>query len=474
MFAAQFETTRGEGTLNGRSSDKPKVGLITYTDLRWPGHGEATAARMQERHSKLVAQLNNLPLEVVAAEAPIDSYRTLYSQLDMLKACNVESVLAHVHNWATPSAIAQSLLYLDVPGIVYPDWMGDDGVDRGLGGLLAVSGSLAAVGADHLQLPGSISDEATAARLTDYATAAAVRQRLRRALFGLLGGKAIGMNTGTFDPVQWQMIFGVETVQVDQLDIIKRMEKLDEHRVDSCHRWLCDRARRIADEHTRDKLRWQTGFYLATKELIADRGFDFVALKCAEGIMAHYMAPCLTAAILPDPVDGEGEKEPMAVGCEADCDGALSMHMLKLISGGLPTLFFDIIADFGGGIYLGRNCGAMSTWYATRTNSAEANLGRTDFRDKAVMYTAAPGPVTVARLYRESLVYKAAIYKVEAVEPPASEPDSFNLGLYFQTDIPREKLLAGVGCHHMTGVAGDYVERMKHLCRFYNIELADL
>jgi len=456
-----------------RSSDRPKLGLITYADLRWPGSGEATAIRMRQAHKALLDKLEGLPVDVLAAEEPIDSYGTLYRQLDELKCKGIECLLAHVHCWSTPSAVAQSLLYLDVPGVVYPDHLGPDGVDRGLGGLLAVGGSLTAVGAGHLQLPGSISDEATARKLVNYATAAAVKHRLRRTLFGLLGGKAIGMNTGTFDPVQWQMMFGIETVQVDQLDIIKRIEKLDAKRVDAYHQWLCGRARAIKDEGTREGLRWQSAFYLATKELIAEREFDFVALKCAEAVMAHYAAPCLTAATLADPYDGEGEKEPMAVGCEADCDGALTMHMLKLVSGGLPVLFFDIIADFGEGVYRGRNCGAMATWYATRTNSARDNLARTDFHHKQVLYIAAPGPLTVARLYRDRLRYKAAIYKVEAVEPPEGEPDRFNLGLYFKTDIPREKLLAGVGCHHMLGVAGDCVERMRHLCGFYDIEIVD-
>ena len=67
--------------------------------------------------------------------------------------------------------------------------------------------------------------------------------------------------------------------------------------------------------------------------------------------------------------------------CEADGDAALSMEILKEVSGGQPVLFMDVsYIDDERGVFYFPNCGAFCTWYAGRSDTPEENLKHVELR----------------------------------------------------------------------------------------------
>ena len=96
----------------------------------------------------------------------------------------------------------------------------------------------------------------------------------------------------------------------------------------------------MATSSPKTSLRFQIKCYIALKEIIAERRFDFVGVKCHYDLSEYYVTQCLAAALCNDPYDWDGPKEPVVFSCEADSDGALTMQVLKLVSG-QPALFFD-------------------------------------------------------------------------------------------------------------------------------------
>ena len=58
--------------------------------------------------------------------------------------------------------------------------------------------------------------------------ATAAKSRLMGKTFGLFGGRSLGIDTGTFDPMQWKKLFGVDTEHIDQLEIIRRAEMISD------------------------------------------------------------------------------------------------------------------------------------------------------------------------------------------------------------------------------------------------------
>ena len=68
-------------------------------------------------------------------------------------------------------------------------------------------------------------------------------------------------------------------------------------------------------------------------------------------------------------------------GPEADGDGALSMEILKVISGGSATLFADVShMDAEKKILYLPNCGGMCSWFAGRADDATENLQHIELR----------------------------------------------------------------------------------------------
>ena len=82
----------------------------------------------------------------------------------------------------------------------------------------------------------------------------------------------------------------------------------------------------------------------------------------------------VTEAFLNDPYDWEGPKTDPVCATEADMDGALTMQILKQLSG-TPVLFADVRhyhADLD--IWDLCNSGQHATWFAARSDDPAENM----------------------------------------------------------------------------------------------------
>ena len=83
----------------------------------------------------------------------------------------------------------------------------------------------------------------------------------------------------------------------------------------------------------------------------------------------------VTEAFLNDPYDWDGPKRPHVCATEADMDGALTMQILKRISGGLPVLFADVRHYHATeDVWDLCNSGQHATWFAARSDDPAENL----------------------------------------------------------------------------------------------------
>jgi L-fucose isomerase len=237
---------------------------------------------------------------------------------------------------------------------------------------------------------------------------------------------------------------------------------------------------------TPERLAFQSACYLATREIIAELGLDFVAVKCMPDMTNHYIPQCLSASLLPGPYDADGEKPSIPMACEADGDGALTMEILKLVSGGKPTLFGDLsfIDEEANTIYM-PNCGALCSWFAGRSDQPDVNLNQVELRPSfrpsggsTVYFRAAPGPVTLARLYRKAGQYVMAIIYGEMVDPPPEQYQAFTRArgshqlptACIKVNLDFDSLVEEFGSNHISGVAGNYIQELIHVCDYYDIQ----
>ena len=283
----------------------------------------------------------------------------------------------------------------------------DNGAFPGNVGLLATDGALRQAGVRTHRIVGDADDEATLAAAADWLRAAQAVATIRNEVYGLYGGHSMGMETGFFHLVPTIKALGTNAYHIDQLWVLERMKSVDAAEARAGRQWLeqllGDRLHYDDEMLTPEKLELQLRLYLALRELNDENGFDYCGIKGQRELSEHVCIPDVAEMLLNDPYDWRGPKEPTVCATEADAYGAVTMQLLKYVSGGLPSLFMDVrlyhrdldVWDFV-------NSGQHATWYATRSDDPAANFAAVTFHPAlrfyfkaggaSVEFDAAPGP----------------------------------------------------------------------------------
>lgn len=465
----------------------PKVGFMTFGDHRGPEWGKVFERMTVPRHQKATEILKSLPIELVSYPEVARTRDEINAQVDGLKAQGIELFIVHTPCWTSPNLVVHGVQRMDTFTIILGN---RDMGTHGCVGLFGAAGALAQIGQEHRRIRMDYDRTMYEQRLLPTIRAASTAYRLKGSVMGLFGGRSIGIDTATFDPMGWRAQFGVDVEHIDQLEIIRLAEKVDPARVDRMRTWIEENAKEVLyneDKFTKEKFDFQLACYIATKDLCKEHGLEFTAIKCMPELSNNYVPQCMTATFLPNDFDGEeGKKDATVMACEADADGALTQQMLKLISSGMPTFFADVshIDDARKTIYC-VNCGAVCAWYAGRSNVPEENLKRITIKQSirpggaAISgFFAAEGPMQLARLYRVNGKYKMAIIPCQAETPSEEILTEFVEArgphqlpaLFAKVDFDLDAFVDEYGSNHISGVAGEYVQELVELCKMLDIE----
>lgn len=463
--------------------DGPFVGLMTFGDERDYEWQALFRGLTEPRHAEACTLLSELPISLSSFESVARTRAEIEAQVNELRRTGIEALVAHVPCWTSPNLVVAAIQQLGLPTALLSN---RSAATHGTVALLGVGGALDQIGFPHLRIRADFDDDVSGA-LLPFLRAAAGVSRLRGEVFGLFGGRSLGIDTGTFDPMQWRDQFGVDVEHIDQLEIVRRAEAMADGDAEPATSWLTERVGLVdyGSALTRGKLSFQMRCYLATKEIIEEKSLDFVAIKCMPDLTTHYVPQCITAALLPSPYDEEGGRDPIVMACEADGDGALTGELLKHVSGGVPPLFADVsyFNDETQTLYL-PNCGALCSWYASRSDTPAENLKRIELRPAmrpgggaTTYFHAAPGPMTLARLFRRRGRYHMAIAPATLVTPAPEEVDAFVAArgrhqlptAFARLRVHFDQLVAELGSNHISGVAGDYTSELVHVCRLLDI-----
>jgi len=464
---------------------RPKIALMTFGDERdymWEGYfGPLT----RPRHKEAITYLSSLPIDLLSFEEVARSKQEIDRQVTELKAAGAEALFAHTPCWCTPNMAVRAVQGLGLPTVVMTS---TSAATHGMVGMLATAGTLSQIGIEHIRVREDFGAPVFEETVLPYFRAASTRSRLKGRVMGLFGGRSLGIDTGTFDPMQWRSQFGVDVTHIDQLEIVRRAELVEAERVARMMDWSKDQFAGIeydGEKLTEEKLEFQMRCYLANKDINEEQGLDFISVKCMTELSDHYVPQCISAALMPGPYDAEGSKPSCAMSCEADGDGALSMEMLKEISGGGATLFGDVShMDVEKKILYLPNCGGMCSWFAGRSSEPAGNLGKIELRPSVrpgggatTYFTAAPGPITLARLYRVSGHYRMAIIPGEVIRMSEEDLASFvkDRGkhqlptAFVKVEADLTRFVDEFGSNHISGVAGIWVRELEQLCNMLDV-----
>lgn len=467
---------------------KPLIGILGFSD------GDAAAHKMLK--PIVQAQIDAIA-EALAADGRVDfvvgedivhSDRTAKEYAEGLRAKGVDGTIFAYGVFAFPVFSVIAARYGKGPFLLAapfnPDW-------PGMVSMLAAGGGLDHEGIGHFRVAGDVKDPKILEKIVTFAKCSMVVSGLQGQKYGLIGGRSLGMYSTTVSMQQWQDKFGIDVEHIDQLEILRRSENVPEEEVEKGFRWLTENVGKIeynGRSFTPEKLKTQIRHYMATKEIIKENELDFIGVKCHYEMSGHYCTQCLSAAFLNDPYDWDGPHEPVVCACEADSDAALTMQILKMLTGD-PVIFMDVRHwDEENGVMEFCNCGSQSTYYAEATDDYKKNLEKVTLYPALDLYPGGgchvnlqtkPGHATIARLCRRKDKegkerYYMTIIPCDFVALP-KEREALTTKewphVFAKLPFDHEIFLDRFGANHCHAVYGDHVNELKMICKMLDVDV---
>ncbi len=394
-----------------------------------------------------------------------------------VRRSDAQALIVHIPVWTDPVLSVKLSELIPLPLLL----MGNRRPETSsIVGLLGAGGALDQVGITHHRIFDHHLEDAHR-RVKAFTRAAYALRTLRGQTLGLFGGRSLGMITATGDSAQLHRMFGIDIEQLDQGAIIQEAESVPQKEVDRHTAWLTEHLAGVeyGGLFNAQGLERQVRSYIATGRLIRARGYDFVSVKCQPELSDGYVSQCLVHMLMNGSIDADGEKSPVVHACEADIDGALTMQILHLLSGGLSASLLDLRwLEVNLSTWTLANCGALP---ATFASSPEDPSGLSGIRavphvfgrggGGAFPMIVAPQHVTMARLCRKKGNYWLAIVKGEVEKREIQELNSTTPAFpqaYVSTSTD-ESFLENYGSNHIHMVSGDIEGELEAFCRLAEI-----
>jgi L-fucose isomerase len=428
--------------------------------------------------------------EVVVASKIITSVRVAQEMGEELVRKGCKSVVMCYNVWNFPFLCWPFINSFgkDVPILSLSN---NNGQYPGNVGLLASDGALRQAGRKTHRIVGNIDDAKTQQSVFDWVRAAQAVTTMKNEVFGLYGGHSMGMETGFWHLTPTQKFLGTTCYQIDQLLLVKYAEQIPQSEVDKALKWfeklLGDRLKYDGRILTPETLGMQIRIYLAMERVNQEEGFDFCGLKGQRELTEHITLGDVPEMLMNDPYDWRGRKEPMVCSTEADAYAAITMQMLKYISGGLPTLFMDVrLYHPDLNIWDWCNSGNHASWYAAQSYDPVENFKKITFHPAlefyfkaggaSVEFDAAPGEMTFCRLGLYDEKPFMFITKGQSLDLPAEQRKAINAQtdptwphVHARLDCSFDEFLALFPANHAQGVTGDRVQALNYLCEISGI-----
>lgn len=459
-----------------------RVGILSFSDGRKRVH-DGLAQYIGETENTLRKILEaTAEAQVMTADSAIWNPELSRTYANLFLGQGLHAVIFNVQVFAFPNLSAIAANILTIPILVYCT---REPSLPGLGGMQAAANMIRQQGGSCTKVWGDCREEKDLKRIMSFLRAARAATSLRGQVYGLIGGRSIGMGSGAVNPDLWMAKFGIDVDHIDEAELLRRADLVDTGEVERAVTWLTENTRSINYDEKKlvpESLARQIGTYVATRELVEDRKLDFAGVKCHYDMSEYQVTQCLSAAFFNDPYDWNGAKKPFVLSCEADSDGALTMQTLKLIAG-MPALFIDLrYYDAGQQVLTLCNCGAMSTWYASRSEDPAENLAEVSLsgiirkyggQGAHVHFMAKEGTMTLARLTRVQNEYMLTAFRGQCVKFPEEKmKDSAPVWphAFVKIDFPIENLLEKFDNNHLHAVHGDWLDELEEFCRLKSIE----
>jgi L-fucose isomerase len=466
---------------------KIRVGLITFSDGRDYIHEEMLETNWgyQKDISKALSATGYI--EVIEARKIINTSEVAVEEGKYLAQKDVDITICNYSIWCYPHLTVMATKFAPGPFIMFCNLHPSK---CGMVGMMAGAGAMDQVGRTYKKIWGDINDKDVLDEILVNIRAASAISFLKGQTMGVFGGRPLGMYTAVSNLDQWQRIFGLDVEHAEQHEIIRRAEKVDQKKVTAARQYLEEHSSVEYNDRnlTVEIFEKQIRSYYALREIIEERGFDFIGIKSIGDLTDYWCTVDVAEAFLNDPYDWDGPKEPIVAATESDMDGALTMQIFKILTRAEQAVLFADVRhyDWENEVWFFSNSGTHATYFAGGSNDIQSNLARVRFKPEcsdypaggaSVHHFAAPGKVTLARLARKEDKYWMAIVPAQIVQFDLEKMNELGDLVTPEWPIAFTKLQASpqefinnFPCNHVHGVYGDYVQELVQFCQFLGIE----
>ena len=461
------------------------IAVMTVSDGRPYVHREIEIFGLDVQH-RIEEAMTGLGHRVVTGQGDIHSNSSAVALARQLADARPDLTIVNVPVWAFPHFTM--LAVRETPGAVVL-FSNIDPQYPGMVGMLAAGGGLDQIGRVHERAWGDVADPAVLRRLDALARAGAAANALRGSTFGRIGGRPMGMYTAVSSTEVWMEKFGVDVEEIDQYELVHRSTSVPQLKVTAAREWIERHAAKVhydGKQLTPDLLERQIRVYYTMRELIDEWQLDFAGIKGQPEMTSSWCTMDIAEAFLNDPYDWDGPKEPFVCSTEADMDAALTMQLLKHISG-TPVLFADVRhyhQDLD--IWDLCNSGQHATWFAARSDDPAENMAKVNFYPEvfyfpaggaSVQHVAAAGDMTFARLTRLNGRYRMHVLSGGFQEFDAETTDRLSRASTFEWphafarfDASAAEFLSRFGANHIHAVPGNRVDELRSVCRLLDVD----
>ncbi|MDR1317320.1 MAG: L-fucose/L-arabinose isomerase family protein [Spirochaetales bacterium] len=290
-------------------------------------------------------------------------------------------------------------------------------------------------------------------------------KKLRGSVIGRIGSSPPGFFASDANQIRLLDRFGVK---VDSVDLSGIFEKSGEIKEEEVTRFIAEEGKKTGglDKLDPEQVRKSTRVTLALKELVKEKNYNSVALRCWPEFVRDYKAVvCHSMSHLAD--------TGIPSACESDILGSATMLLENYLSGGGATFLGDLVhVDSAKNSAIFWHCGFGPLSLASKKTGPVAGLQPNRNIGWALDNSLRGGPVTIARIGQTETDYRLLVLSGEAVDVP-NPFTGVSVEVRFQSDV--RKLLDTVIYEgyefHYAIVWADIVKHLQYAGRILGIPL---
>ncbi|NIA31110.1 MAG: hypothetical protein GWP06_14510 [Actinobacteria bacterium] len=293
------------------------------------GWAEMAARSLEECPDVEVVRFPDKPIiagDVTGPQMPnfdrdtlINGRQRSFEAFETLRKAGVDCVVLFFTTWMWVGHYMQAIKNCGIPTILW-------GVPRGEAcntvGLHGMHGTMNAIGMKHGFVYGMPGEKETTDQVLDYAKAFYAVKKLSTAKYGKFGSKCMDMLPSIADDVEWLRRFGVEIEHMDEGYLMREASAAKDADIKKAYNLL---DKYVANKPDFDIVKKDLSVFVALKKIKEEHDLDFIGVKCVFEMGEHYIAPCLTQALL----GAEG----VASSCCSDDNGILTAYIMNMLGG---------------------------------------------------------------------------------------------------------------------------------------------